>query len=419
MIFWTISVLLLLLGMLFVVIPLWRGSVQSNAVQRDTANIQIFRDQISEMDNDLSNGLLTQEMYDQGKQELQSRLLDEVEQSKSLSAKVVTNPFKILALVFIIFMPLAAIGLYWKIGNQDAMLQQSASEANMSAVAHSAAELAALEEKVSGKPDDANSWYALAQSYSEMGRFSDAVKAYDKLTQLVPNEAQLWADYADALAMAAGKSLTGKPAQLLEKALELDPANVKALALSGSAAMERQDYAAAVRHWEKLLEMIPKDNENAKIVESGIQQAHVLMARENGTKLPLSEQSSSAGTQASAKTTAGKEAISGTVTLSDELKSKANPDDTVFVLVRAASGPRMPLAIMRKQVKDLPLKFTLDDSTSMSPQMKVSNFDQVVVIARVSKSGNAMTQSGDLQVISSTVKPGKRGLKLIIDQLVP
>jgi len=319
----------------------------------------------------------------------------------------------------IIVLPLVAMGLYWKIGNREALLQQNASDAGKFSVAHSAAELATLEKKVSDKPDDANSWYMLAQSYSVMGRFPDAVNAYDKLTQLVPNESQLWADYADSLAMASGKHLSGKPTELLEKALELDPTNVKALALSGSAAMERQDYAVTVRLWEKLLKMIPKDNENAKIIESGIHQARVLLAQKNGGKLPPKMQSSFAGNQVSDKATAGKEAISGTVTLSDDLKARANPDDTVFVLARAASGPKMPLAIVRKQVKDLPLKFTLDDSSSMSPQMKVSNFDQVVVIARVSKSGNAMTQAGDLQGMSATIRPGKKGLKIKIDQLIP
>jgi cytochrome c-type biogenesis protein CcmH len=368
------------------------------------------------MNNDLSNGLLTQEMYDQGKQELQSRLLDDVEHIKGIKANVATNPFRALALVLAILLPLSATAIYLKIGNQDALRsQQSASTSNF-AVAHTAEELAALEEKVSGKPDDANSWYLLAQSYGETGRYPDAVNAYDKLTQLVPNEAQLWADYADSMAMASGKSLLGKPTILLDKALQLDPGNFKALALSGSAAMERKDFAVAIRHWEKLLKMIPKDNENAQIVEGGLQQARELMAQKNGGKLPPATQFSSSGTQTA--TGAGKEAISGTVTLSNELKAIASPDDTVFVLVRAASGPKMPLAIVRKQVKDLPLKFTLDDSTSMSPQMKVSNFDQVVVIARISKSGNAMTQSGDMQVMSAIIKPGSKGLKLKIDQLV-
>ena len=272
-----------------------------------------------------------------------------------------------------------------------------------------------MEQELVAKPDDAESLLLLARVYSERERFAEAAVAYDKLTRLIPKEAQLWADYADVLAMASGKTLVGTPTKLLNKALLLDPNNFKALALSGSAAMERGDYAAAVSYWEKLLNMIPKEDENASIVESGIQQARVLLAQKDGAKAPAKAQRKP-GTES---VQAGQESITGTVVLSSALKAQASPDDTVFVLVRAAEGPKMPLAIVRKQVKDLPLQFTLDDSTAMSAQMKVSSFDRVVVIARVSKSGNAMTQSGDLQGTSAIIKPGSKGLKLNIDTVVP
>jgi len=417
--FWIICALLLVIALLFVVLPLWRGSLKSNVVQRDSANLEIFRDQIAEMDADLRNGLLTQEMYEQGKSELQSRLLDEVGEAQSASTATVRNPLKVLALVLTVILPVTAVGLYWKLGNRHALQQQEniVSAEGFGSV-RSASALRALEEKVAGKPDDAESLLLLARSYGELERFSDAAQTYDKLTRLVPNEAQLWADYADVMAMASGRTLVGTPTKLLDKALALDPDNFKALALSGSAAMERGDYSSTVRHWEKLLKMIPKEDENAKIVESGIQQARVLMAQKNGGKSPVQIRQAPAAEQAQA-VQGGKEGITGTVMLSDALKAQASPSDTVFVLVRAAQGSKMPLAIVRKQVKDLPLKFTLDDSTAMSPQMKVSNFDQVVVIARVSKSGNAMTQPGDLQGMSATVKPGTTGLKLSIDKVVP
>ena len=332
---------------------------------------------------------------------------------------VVTNPFKVLALVLTIIIPLASIGIYWKVGNRQALVQQQSvfSEQQFGG-ANFASDLKALEDKVASQPDDAESWLSLARAYSEMERFTDAVRAYEKLTQIVPNEAQLWADYADVQAMTAGKTLKGKPTQLLNKALTMDPNNFKALALAGSAAMERGDFASTVRYWEQLEKLLPVDDENTKIVKAGIQNARAFMAQKNGTKQPAQTQRATAEKHESVMGS-GKESITGTVILSDELKVKASPEDTVFVLVRAASGPKMPLAIVRKQVKDLPLNFTLDDSTSMSPQMKVSNFDQVVVIARVSKSGNAITQPGDMQVMSGIITPGTKGIKLKIDQLVP
>ncbi len=413
MIFWMVCALMLLIALLFVVLPLWRGSVKNDTVQRDGANLEIFRDQIAEMDADLRNGLLTQEMYEQGKLELQSRLLDEVGEVQSGSQVTVRNPLKVLALVLSVLLPVVALGVYWQVGNRDALIQKDRTViAEGFNGVHSEASLKALEQELVAKPDDAESLLLLARSYSERERFAEAAQAYDKLIRLIPNEAQLWADYAEVLAMTSGRTLLGAPTKLLDKALALDPQNFKALALAGSAAMEREEYAVAVRHWEKLLKMIPKEDENARIVESGIQQARVLMAQKKGGK-------STEATQRAPAVQGGKEAITGTVILSDDLKTQASPDDTVFVLVRAAEGSKMPLAIVRKQVKDLPLKFTLDDSTSMSPEMKLSNFEQVVVIARVSKSGNAMTQPGDLQGMSATIKPGSKGLKLKIDKVVP
>jgi cytochrome c-type biogenesis protein CcmH len=322
-------------------------------------------------------------------------------------------------LALVVLLPVTAVGLYWQLGSRHALLQQ---ESNVSAEGfagvRSGAALNALEEKVAGQPDDAESLLLLARSYSELERFADAAQVYDRLTQLLPNEAQLWADYADVLAMASGRTLLGTPTKLLNKALALDPDNFKALALSGSAAMERGDYTVTVSHWEKLLKMVPREDENASIIENGIQQARVLMAQKNAGKSPVKNLPASAGTQAQA-VQAGKEGITGSVVLSDALKAQVSPGDTLFVLVRAAEGPKMPLAIVRKQVKDLPLKFTLDDSTAMSAEMKMSNFDRVVVIARVSKSGNAMSQPGDLQGMSATVKPGTKGLTISIDKVVP
>lgn len=416
MIFWIICALMLVTALLFVILPLWRSSMKNNAVERDSANLEIFRDQVAEMDADLSNGLLTQEMHEQGKRELQSRLLDEVGEAASGGSSAVRNPLKVLALVLSVVLPLTAVGVYWKVGTPQALQQKDrVVTAEGFDRVRSEAALKALEQELTAKPDDPENLLLLARAYSERERFADASQAYDKLTRLIPREAQLWADYADVLAMASGKTLVGAPTKLLNKALSLDPNNFKALALSGSAAMERGDYAATVSYWEKLLNMIPKEDENARIVESGIQQARVLMAQKDGGKVPAKARREPEAEQAQA----GKESISGTVVLSAALKAQASPDDTVFVLVRAAEGPKMPLAIVRKQVKDLPLQFRLDDSTAMSPQMKVSNFERVVVIARVSKSGNAMTQSGDLQGMSAIIKPGSKGLKLSIDTVLP
>lgn len=415
-IFWISCALLIIVALLFVVLPLWRSQHKSNAVLRDSANLEIFRDQIAEMDADLSNGLLTPELYEQGKRELQSRLLEEVKEERQ-SVTAVRNPHKVLAISMAVLLPLLSIGLYWKIGNQHA-LTQPASLATMGGGSglNLSEATKALEDKVEKNPQDGESLLLLARSYGEQERFGESVKAYEKLTQFVTDEAWIWADYADMLAMVHGQKLAGPPTKLIEKALSLDPNLPKGLALAGSAAMERGDYNAAISYWQHLLKGLPEGGEDAQMIQSGIQQAREFLAQAKGGKAPMLEKIIPEPEVKQAA--AGKERITGSVALSADLKGKANPNDTVFILARAAQGPKMPLAILRKQVKDLPLQFSLDDSMAMTPQMKLSNFDAVVVVARISKSGNAMPEAGDLQGMSATIKPGKEGVKVTIDSAV-
>ncbi|MBI5435692.1 MAG: c-type cytochrome biogenesis protein CcmI [Nitrosomonadales bacterium] len=415
--FWIICALLLATALLFVVLPLWRGTGKGNRVQHDAANLEIFRDQIAEMDADLRNGLLTPELYGQGKDELQARLLEEVTAPEGNGNLALGNPHKVMAIGLAVLLSLAAGGLYWKTGNRDALLPQvEGGSAEGFGTVRSETALKALQDKLAKNPQDADSLLVLARSYMELERYADAAKAYDKLTQLVPNEAQPWAEFADALAMASGQSLAGHPTLLLDKALQLDPNNLKALALSGSAAMGRGDYPAAIRYWEGVLKQVPKDSEDAKMIASGIQQARDFMARSKSGK-PMAAQPTPV-VEEKKPAAAGSERITGTVTLSAALAGKAMPNDMLFVLARAAEGPRVPLAVVRVQVKDLPLQFTLDDSMAMSPQTKLSSFDKVVVIARVSRSGNALPQPGDLQGMSAILKPGSSGVKLSIDSIV-
>lgn len=410
--FWIICAALLIIAILFVAIPLWRGTSKNNSVVRDAANLEILRDQIAEMDADLKNGLLTPELHEQGKRELQARLLEEVGDTAGATSNQ-PHPLKITAVALAVLLPLASVGLYLKIGNPHAFQAQTAH--GMGGMARTETGLKELEDRVAQNPDDPNALVMLARSYVEMERYVDAVKAYEKLVKIIPNEAVLWADYADAMAM-THQSLIGPATKLLDQALALNPDEPKALALSGTAAMERGDYPVAVRYWEKLLKQIPPGSPDAKMVEDGISEARKMagMAK-SGKTAPMLEQINEPAGKAQA---AGKERITGTVMLSDAIKSQADPNDTLFVLARAAQGPKMPLAILRKQVKDLPLSFSLDDSMAMSPEMKMSNFDQVVVVARVSKSGNAMPQPGDLQGMSRPLGLGSSGIKVYIDQPV-
>lgn len=414
--FWIVCAVLLIVALVFVVWPLWRKAAQNDDVLRDAANLEILRDQAAELEADLRNGLLTQEAYEQGKRELQARLLDEVSDTAA-PAKPPRNPAKVLAVVLAVLLPLGSVLLYLKIGNTKALLpQEQHAVADGFGVIRSEAALQELEKKMEKLPENPDGWLLLARSYSELKRFPDAVRAYQQLVKLVPNEAQIWTDYADAYAMSNDQTLKGEPTKFLNKALELDPNNTTALALAGSAAMERGDYVAAVTHWQKLVDLLPPDYPDVQMIHDGIKQAKEFLAMQKGGKQMLAQLPAEKAPVKAAVNPAA--TITGKVSLSAALAGKVSPTDTVFILARAAEGPKMPLAVLRKQVKDLPLQFTLDDSMAMQPQLKLSGFDQVVVVARVSKSGTPMAQPGDLQGTAGTVKPGAKGLNIVIDSAV-
>lgn len=417
--FWIICALLLLAAVMFVAIPLWRGAGKNNTVARDAANLEILRDQSAEMEADLANGLLTKEQYEQGKRELEARLLDEIKPAAT-GASGVRHPLKVLAASLVILIPVVSVVLYWNLGNRDAMLPQQNQAATEDFEVLSGDALQQLDDKLKQNPNDTKGWVLLANSYYQQQNYKEAVRAYDNLTRLEPKVARYWADYADAYAMMTveeqkahpgknggpqmDRSLLGKPLEFLARALALDPNDAKTLALAGTAAMEAGDYEHAVLYWGRLYNQMPdKNSELGQAVAGGLAQARAFLAKSKG--------GSAAGVAS------GKERITGTVTLESSVKSKADPEDTVFVLVRAADGPPMPLAVIRKQVKDLPLKFSLDDSMSMA-RAKLSDFTQVIVVARVSKSGNAMPQPGDLQGTSAVIKPGTKGLKIKIDKVL-
>ncbi len=421
--FWIICAALLIVAILFVALPLWRGTTKNNSVARDAANLEILRDQITEMDADLRNGLLTAELHEQGKRELQSRVLDEVGNEQLVSAASPRSPLKILAITLSLVFPLLVVGLYLKIGNVNAFSPQTPHGATSDmGTPHTAASISALEQKVEANPADGESLVLLARGYMEAERYGESARTYDKLTRMIGDEAWIWADFADAQAMAQGQTLRGKPTEYINRALAIDPNHAKSLALAGSAAMERGDFAAAVQNWEKLRTLLPPDSEDAKMIENGLAEARQLQSHIKGGKPPMMAQGQMPAMVAPAapaqQAAGGKERITGRVTLSDALKGKVSPDDTLFILARAAEGPKMPLAILRKQVRDLPLNFELDDSMAMAPQMKLSAFEQVVVVARISKAGSAMPQPGDALGMSQTLRPGTKNVNVKIDQMV-
>lgn len=262
-----------------------------------------------------------------------------------------------------------------------------------------------LEARLKERPDDFEGWSMLGRTQMALQEPAKAVAAYRRALELRPDDANLLADMADALAVQNGRSLAGEPAKLVEKALKADPSNLKALMLAGTIAFDASDFAKAAQLWDRAAQVGPADHPLARAAGEAAAEA-----RQRGNLPPAT-----AATPASPSPAAATGAtLSGSVTLAAALRAKAAPDDTVFVFARAAEGSRMPVALLRKQVRDLPLQFTLDDSMAMSPAAKLSTSGRVVVGARISKSGQAMPQAGDLEGFSAPVEAGAKGIQIEI-----
>jgi len=269
-------------------------------------------------------------------------------------------------------------------------------------------------------PEDGRGWSLLARTYAVSKRYPEALSAYEKAANLIQDDAIMLVDYADILAMVNGKTFKGKPLELVERALKIDPNNVKGLALRGSAAFEMRDYAGSAAYWSKLLPMLPPNSPMLAQTKKGIENAHKMASRGQPQSLRAQDnQGSPMASKAQSQPISTGASISGVVELSAKLAQQVAPTDTLYVFAKAVSGPPMPVAVIRTTAKDLPLKFVLDDSMSMMPSMKLSNQQQVTVSAKISKSGSATPKSGDLKGEVSPVKLGAENVRIVIDSVLP
>lgn len=397
-VFAAVAICLLLLAIAIVLWPLLRRSGVPES-GRALSNLDIHRDQFAELAQDLQSGTLTAENYEQAKVELERRVLEEAAPA-TLRRPAASG--RIAPVSVAIFIPLAAVVLYLSLGNLQGVSAPRHPAADLSSItANDFQDMTAkLAARMQQNPADAQGWKMLGRAYRAMERFAEANEAYEKAVELNPNDADLLADYAESLALGAGRSLAGEPTRLLERARKLDPNSSKVLTLSGSAAFERKDYKAAIAHWQTVLKQPGVSGELAQALQQGVDEAKARL----GGKAPR------------AAAAPGKERVSGEVSLDASLRDKVRPDDAVFVFARAAEGPRMPLAIVKVRVADLPYRFSFDDASAMTPEMRLSSFTDIVIAARVSRSGSAVPAPGDLEGRSGRIKPGQTGVRIIIDR---
>ncbi|MDP1649918.1 MAG: c-type cytochrome biogenesis protein CcmI [Rubrivivax sp.] len=408
-------------------------------------DIQALRQRLQQLKTQHDKGSVGRKAYESGKAQLEREILQAVlaapeadaARANAPAAEVTSRPSRAMTaglLSFVVVLALAGYAWTGSPGVPSAGSPSAAAAGGSNPHASGADEqqfAAAVEQlaaRLRGQPDDAEGWAMLARSYGMLGRVDDALPAYQKAVAQRADDARLLADYADTLALKNNRNLEGEPLKLVERALKIEPNNLKALSLAGAAAFNRQDYATAVRYWDQVARNAPPDSPYLPQV-----QASIAEARERGG-LGLAAIAAGGAPQSPAPMVAAKPAavpaappapvaatgasLRGTVRLAPALAVMAAPTDAVFIYARPAEGSRMPLAILRKQVRDLPAEFALDDSMAMSPGAKLSLFPQVVVSARVSKSGLAVPSAGDLTGQSAPVGPSANGLMIEINEVV-
>jgi cytochrome c-type biogenesis protein CcmH len=404
---------MLIAGTLALLVPplVRRRNDQARESTAADSNRLIYRAQLAELEVQMRSGAIGPDEWSNSRNEIERRALEDIaERQDRPMIRLPGNG----AVAVAIAVPFLAVALYAFIGTPEALAPESGAAA---APEHAltpenlATMVDRLAARLGTKPDDTEGWIMLGRSNAVLGRHAQSAAAYARAAAQRPGDAQLLTDYADALAMAQGRNLTGEPEALINRALEADGDNVKALALAGTIAFDRGSYGSAIDYWHRGLKLAQPDSDFAQSMRGGIQEAEDRMR-------PV--QSAGAPARVMVRKVVERQGpvLEGRVSLAPAAALKTKPEDSVYVFARAVAGPRMPLAVLRRQVKDLPFDFSLDDSMAMSPALKLSSFDKVVVVARISKSGLAAPQKGDLEAATGPLAPAMTGIRLEIGRSV-
>jgi len=365
------ALVVLALAILFV--PLWKKQPLETTSHRQR-NIDIARQRVADLKQQLQDGVLNENEFEEQYAELQLILNDDLQSSDETKAAQEHGRW-IIAILFLLI-PATSVLIYELLGEPNALKKAELQATETKAVENIAEMVGKLEQRLEAQPDDTEGWLMLGRSFSYLQQYQKAADAFAELYRRQPDNLEAMMQYANNLAMARNGRMEGEPAELVVKVLERDPNNANALWLAGVAKAEEGAFAEAKAYWQKLLVLLPPDSQSKTQVNNML----AALEQEMGK---TTEMAASVGFQVN-------------VDISAELKAKLPPESTVFIYAQAVNGPKMPLAIVRKQLADLPLQVRLSDAQAMRPDMKLSDQTQLNVVARVSQTGQAMSQPGDL-----------------------
>ncbi len=415
--FWLFIIVLLAMALAIVLLPLmfWRPA-PLQLDERLRLNVDVYHQRLSELESDHQKTLIDDRQLAQLRTELQRSLLVDTDRRQYHAEKIAEGKAgKTLIVILLLVIPLTSWIFYSRLGSIEDWTISQLMRDRMVAVQHGGDDsavqkrlLVALEKRLKTRPDNIEYHVMLARSYMAEDQFDQAAVVYAKLIELLPKDPDARAYYAQALYLARGRKIDSSVQQAIDATLALNPNNTLVLGMMGMSAFQRGDYRGAIEAWQKLISLLPPSAPDVAMLKQGVAHARKSLA-EQGEEPPA---------QISAPEVESGVSLSVSISLKEGLGAK--PEQTVFVFAKAAQGPPMPLAVVRLQVKDLPKQVTLDDSMAMTPAMKLSSFSEIVLVARVSASGGATKQSGDLQGSSGVVNTADiQSVELIIDQRVP
>jgi len=432
--FWITSAGLTILAILFVTLPLLRYK-PIEEVSSDELNIELIKQQLKELDADMEAGELEQEQYTDSRHDLEKALLADLNISKDSNAsEAKSGRWAVFAAPIIVVA--IALPTYFQTGSPEiitrledpASMQQRTGQHNAGQAQAPAGQPTSMEElvinlakRMENDPNNVEGWKMLGRSYISLGRIQEALQTYEKAIKLDQKDVDLLMGYATTMAMSRNNQFAGRPAEIINQAYQLEPQNTNVLWLKGNIHYQAGEFVQAVTFWEQVMAKLQPGSEESMTVAEYLKDARSKLPA--GTVIPAAPQTEARTPVSSANTGAAStaaEAIQVTVTLDPALQSKVQGDETLFIFARALNGPRVPLAVVRKTAKDLPITLMMDDSMAMAPQFQLSKYPQVIVEARITKSGKPSASSGDLEGRISPVKPGQpETVQLVINTVQP
>ena len=373
-------------------------SGKGEGTSRRQMNAAIYREELEKLAAEHAAGTIDAQEYEISHAEMRQRLFQDTNEEDD---KAVMGSSKKVVIGLCLFIAILSSGLYFSLGDVLRVSQKNEQQPmTQVGVEKMVAEFAL---KMEADPTNLKGWAMLGRSYRMLGRNEDAAKSFSRAGQLINEDPELLAEYADTLVALANGNFAGKPLQLINQALKLDPNNLLALWLSGTASFNNGDYKSAVQTWEKLVQQLPPGSEEARTIEASIAEA-----RSKGGL---------AGTNANINTAvANGKGVSGKIEISAELKSKVKSGDVLMVIARQP-GERMPVAVLRVPATEFPMNFALTDALAMNPSAPISKLSDVSIEVRISKTGMAKAEAGDLISSVQTVKVGSNQVKLLVDQV--